>query len=173
MKERRLEELKTRLMERKYSKKMVNKELARSREILREEALRRVEKKKEEITRRHKFISVYDPRSLKHMADTLRKNFLAMVETDKLCMKVFKRKILIVNKRGQTLKEKLTRAKLPGRVDLSKERAETIRKFRREEGEGGDGGETDGGEEDDGRGEGSGSRGSGEHEEPDRREEGR
>ena len=42
MKEKRLEELKTRLMERKYSKKMVDKELARAREISREEALRRV-----------------------------------------------------------------------------------------------------------------------------------
>ena len=41
MKEKHLEELKTRLMERKYSKKMVNKELARAREISREEALRR------------------------------------------------------------------------------------------------------------------------------------
>ena len=138
MKEQRLEELKTRLMERKYSKKMIDKELARARETTREEALRRVEKKKEETTRRHKFITVYDPRSSKHVADTLRKNFLAMVETDELCRKIFKDRILVVNKRGQTLREKLTRAKLPGKVDLARERAETVRKFGQQGGEEGE-----------------------------------
>ena len=108
---------------------------------------------------------MYDPRSSKHVADTLRKNFLAMVETDNLCKKVFKRKILVVNERGQTLKEKLMRVKLPGRVDLGKERAEIVRKFNRE---GGDDGETNGGEEDDGREEESGCRGDREHDELER-----
>ena len=139
LKEQRLEELKTRLMERKYSKRVIDKELARAREISWEVALRRVEKK-EETTRRHKYIAVFDPRSSKHVADTLRKNFLAMVETDKLCKKVFKDKILVVNKQGQTLREKLTRAKLPGKVDMSRERAETIRRFGRQ-----GGGEREGG----------------------------
>ena len=45
---------------------MIDKELARAREISREVALRRVEKKKEETTRRHKYIAVFNPRSSKH-----------------------------------------------------------------------------------------------------------
>ena len=50
------------------------------------------------------------------MADTLRKNYQVMVDSDPMCKKVFPEIILVVNKRGQTLKEKLTSAKLPGRI---------------------------------------------------------
>ena len=66
--------------------------------ISREEALKRVEEKKK-VGRRHKFICEYDPRTSKHVADTLWKNYQAMVDSDVLCKKVFPERILVVNKR--------------------------------------------------------------------------
>ena len=111
-KNRRMDELRIRCRERKFPVQVIEAAISRANLVTRDEAIKKVVKESEK-ERRHKMISTYDSRTEKNIKRELVENWKVMIERDKVMGKVFQRPPMAVFKRGKTLKEMLTKAKVP------------------------------------------------------------
>ena len=107
--ETRVEELKRHLLNRHYNLGVINKAKERISLVSRQEALKRVDRPKED---RKLFITEYHP-SLPPMGQVLKKHWSVMVDRDRRLRDVFPQHSMVAYKRGQSLKDLLCRAKLP------------------------------------------------------------
>jgi ribosome modulation factor len=114
--EKRALELQEKLLERGYSREVVMAGIQRAREVVRSEALRRVEKRRvegEEGGRQHRLITEFDRRSSPALRQVLQNNYEAACNRDSGFKAMFPKCPKPVFKRGTNLKQLLCRAKLP------------------------------------------------------------
>ena len=107
--EKRVEELKAHLLSRNYNLGVINKAKERIKHVSRQEALKRVDKIKED---RKCFITEYHP-SLPPMGRVLKKHWSVMIDRDRRMREVFPQHSMVAYKKGKSLKDLLCRAKLP------------------------------------------------------------
>ena len=111
--EKQFQKLAERLRERQYSEAVISAGIARAKAVTREEALRRVVRRKEEGSRQHRLIVEYDRRSSPALAAVLENNYQQMVARDQRLGRIFPNKPKPAFRRGKNIKELLCKAKLP------------------------------------------------------------
>ena len=90
---------------------MIAAEIQRARELPREEALKKVEREKGK-SRPH-LVVTYDPRSSPALGSILRSHYEGMIRRDRRLKEVYSESPRVSFKRGPSIKDLLTRAKLP------------------------------------------------------------
>ena len=108
--EKRFEELKGMLLERDYPIKIINMAIERARKIPRKEALKKVERNKNEADR-IVFVVLYDPR-LPSIPAIVNRHWRVMCQ-DPYLKKVYPAPPLVAFRRQRNIREKLIRAKVP------------------------------------------------------------
>ena len=109
--EKRFEQLRETLLSREYRPKVVDAAIARARLLDRREALKKVEKSKEENSR-VRFFTTFDPR-LPNIGKILRENHKVMLESDGRLKGAFPKPPMLCFKKPPNIKDILCRAKLP------------------------------------------------------------
>ena len=109
--DRRLEELKTMLLDRDYKLGIVNAAIRKAKAIPRLEALKKVVRSKEEA-RRPVMVVTYDPR-LPAIPALVTKHWRAMCREDPYLREVFQKPPLVAYRKQKTTGSKIIRAKLP------------------------------------------------------------
>ena len=117
--EKRYEELAEKLREREYSQAVIDAGISRARAVPREDALKKVTRKQDELGRQHRLIVEWDHRSSPALAGILRNNYEQMVNRDQRLGRTFPKVPKPAFKRGKTIKEMLCRAKLPTEKKVS------------------------------------------------------
>ena len=107
-----LESLKTDLIARQYSPKIIHDAFVRVRKVPREQALLRVKKK--ENDRKPPLVITYHP-CLPPVAKLVRKHWEVMTQERPDLMKIFKNPSVVAYRRSKNLRDLLVRAKLPTR----------------------------------------------------------
>ena len=108
--EKRLEELRQLLLDRKYKKSIINSAIKKAKAIPRKKALERVNL--EEKTKRPVFAVTYDPR-LPALPSIVKKHWRTMVASDPHLKEVFPLPPLVAYRRPQNIKDKIIRSKIP------------------------------------------------------------
>ena len=106
----RFQELSERFRERQYDEQVIKNGIERAKSVSREDALRKVEKKKEK--KPPHLIVKYERKSSPALARILRNNHQAMVSRNRKMGKVFERPPRVVFERHRNLKDILTRARV-------------------------------------------------------------
>ena len=112
------------MREREYSNTVIEAGISRARAVTREDALKKVERKTDELGRQHRLIVEWDHRSSPALAGILKNNYQQMVSRDQRLKNMFPKVPKPAFRRGKTIKEMLCRAKLPPVKNVST-RAET------------------------------------------------
>ena len=113
--ELRASQLKQRLLERGYATETVDAGIRKAREVPRQEALKKVERKGGESDegRQHRLIVEYDRRSSPALAQILKNNFEASCNRDTRLRTLFKKPPKPTFRKGTNLKQMLVKAKIP------------------------------------------------------------
>ena len=107
--------MKQRLLERGYATETVDAGIRKAREVPRQEALKKVERKGGESDegRQHRLIVEYDRRSSPALAQILKNNFEASCNRDTRLRTLFKKPPKPTFRKGTNLKQMLVKAKIP------------------------------------------------------------
>ena len=116
--DKRLEELKELLLERKYKKNIINSAITKAKSIPRVEALKRVTSNSED-KRRPVFAVLYDPR-LPALPSIVKKHWRTMVAGDQHLKEAFPLPPLVAYKRPPNIRDKIIRSKVPETLKRAK-----------------------------------------------------
>ena len=109
--DKRLEELADRLRQRQYREEVI---IAKAKAVHRGNALKKVVKEQQEVSRQHRLIIVqYDRRSSPPVKEILESNYMGMVARDKRTGKTFPNIPRPTFAKGNSIQNILCRAKLP------------------------------------------------------------
>ena len=117
--DKRLEELADRLRQRKYREEVIIAGIAKAKAVQRGDALKKVMKEQQEVTRQHRLIVEYDRRSSPPVRDILESNYMGMVARDKRMGKTFPSIPRPTFAKGKSIQNMLCRAKLPPAKQVS------------------------------------------------------
>ena len=117
--DKRLEELADRLRQRQYREQVIIAGIARAKAVQRGDALKKVMKEQQEVTRQHRLIVEYDRRSSPPVRDILESNYMGMVARDKRMGKTFPSIPRPTFAKGKSIQNMLCRAKLPPAKQVS------------------------------------------------------
>ena len=87
--DKRLEELADRLRQRQYREEVIIAGIAKAKAVHRGDALKKVVKEQQEVSRQHRLIVEYDRRSSPPVKEILESNYMGMVARDKRTGKTF------------------------------------------------------------------------------------
>ena len=118
-KEKRFEELKQMLLDRKYPEQMINSARNRARKITREQALQIVAKTT--TIRRPVFVVTWDPR-LPSLQAIVQKHWRTMSSVDPYLQEVYQEPPLVAFKRQKNIKDFVIRAKVPPKMKRNPKR---------------------------------------------------
>ena len=109
--QKRLVELKDLLLERGYSRNVVDAAIVRAQTLERSEALKKVVRVRNDV-KRTKFVIQYDPR-LPNLSKILKENWQVMISEDQRLRPAFEHPPMVCYQRPKNLKDILCRARLP------------------------------------------------------------
>ena len=116
--DKRLEEPADRLRQRQYREEVIIAGIVKARAVQRGEALEKVMKEQQEVTRQHRLIVQYDRRSSPPVRKILESNYMGMVARDKRMDKIFPCIPRPTFAKGKSIQNILCRAKLPPRKQV-------------------------------------------------------
>ena len=109
----RLEELADRLRQRQYREEVIIAGITKAKAVQRGDALKKVMKEQQVVTRQHRLIVEYYRRSSPPVKEILESNYMGMVARDKRMGKTFPSIPRPTFAKGKSIQNMLCRAKLP------------------------------------------------------------